>query len=307
MLRTKKILVGLDGSEMDQTLIDFISYITQSSPVEHIFFINIVKKLEDIAIPDLDTSRVDNEVVQSHKEVLQEQLNKHLRPDISAEIHLIVRKGNRFNEILKFITDNSVDIAILGHKTKSPGSGVLNQRLALRAPCNLTIIPEGYAPGLERLLVPIDFSEYSKMALEYAIYISRSNDNKVEILTQNIYQVPQGYHYSGKSYEEFAEIMKDNAEREYYSWVSRIDVGDVPIIPVFSFDEHDNFGEIVKYVVKERNVNGVVIGAKGRSAASALFIGSTAEKLIRAIDYLPLTIVRPVGRTAGLIESLSEL
>lgn len=307
MLKTRRILVGLDGSEMDHTLIAFISYITQSSPVEDIYFINIVKKLEDVAVPGLDANKIDQEVVNSHREVLEQELQKDLRTNIAANIHLVVENGAKFREILRFITNEKIDIVILGHKKKSQGSGVLNQRLATRAPCNLIVIPEGYEPGLKKLLVPIDFSDYSKMALEYAVYVSRSNNNNVEILCQNIYSVPQGYHYSGKSYDEFAEIMKDNSEKQYNAWVSRIDTKDVPITPVFSLDKSDNFGKVVKAVVTERNVNGVIIGAKGRTATSALFIGSTAEKLIRAIDYLPLTIVRPVGKTAGVLESLTEL
>lgn len=307
MLRTKKILIGLDGSEMDRTLVEFISYISQSSPVEDIYFINVVKKLNEVAIPGLDIDQIDELVVDNHREKLEKDLKANLTGEISAKIHLIVENGSKSREFLKVIDDQKIDIVVLGSKKDSLGSGILNQRLAVRAACNLIVIPEGYQPGLKRLLVPLDFSDYSKMALEYAVYISRSNNNAVEIICQSIYSVPQGYHYSGRSYEGFAEIMKNNIEKEYHAWVSRIDVKEVPITPVFSFNRQESFGEIVRKVVEEKKVNGVIIGAKGRSAASALFIGSTAEKLIRAIDYLPLTIVRPVGKTAGILESLGEL
>ena len=162
-------------------------------------------------------------------------------------------------------------------------------------------------PELTKLLLPIDFSDYSKQALEYAIYISRSNQNKIELICLNVYQVPTGYHYSGKTYEAFAEIMKENAYKEFTTWISRIDTEGIKITPVFVLDRNDNFGQVVRREVEDRQASGVIIGAKGRSATSAIFIGSTAEKLVTAIDYLPLTIVRPIGKTSGVLESLADL
>ena len=303
----KKILVGLDMSEMDNTLIKFISFVTKSSPATDIYFINIVNSTSEGLFLSPDSKKIDKKAVETHRQKLQDEVDNALNATGKVTVHLIVRLGSKAKEILKFIESEKIDIMVTGHKKHSKGSGVLNQRLARRAPCYLIIIPEGHMPELTKLLLPIDFSEYSKQALEYAVYISRSNQDQIELVCLNIYQVPTGYHYSGKTYEEFAEIMKENADKEFTSWISRVETQGIKITPVFVLDRHDNFGQVVRKEVEDRQVSGVIIGAKGRSATSAIFIGSTAEKLVTAIDYLPLTIVRPIGKTSGVLESLADL
>jgi len=305
MLETRKILVCLDGSEMDSTLLSFVSFISKSSPAEDIFFMNVVTNLSELG--DSSFKKLDDEVMKYRKDEIHQQLKEAIPYDAAANIHVIVKKGNPSREVLKCLEKENIDVVISGSKWKSKGSGIFNQRLARRAPCSLIVIPEGHAPELKKLLIPIDFSIHSRMALEYAVFISKSNDFKVEIICQNVYTVPTGYHYSGKSYEDFAVIMKENAAKEYDVWVSKIETLETPITVRFSLNENEDFGQVIKDVAVQEEVSGILIGAKGRTAASALFIGSTAEKLIHAIDYLPLTIVRKKGSNATVLESLREL
>jgi len=303
----KKILVGLDMSKMDDDLIKFISFVTKSSPAQDIYFIHVVNRSSEDIFYNVDNKKIDEVAIENRRLKLQKEVDEELDTSGKVRVHLIVKLGSPVKEILRFITREKIDIMVTGNKNKSGGSGVLNQRLAPRAPCYLIVIPEGHQPELTKLLIPIDFSEYSRQALEYAIYISKSNQRKIELVCLNIYYVPTGYHYSGKTYDEFALVMKDNAEKEFKSWIARINVEEILLKPVFVLDKHDNFGQAVKKQAAEHGISGVIIGAKGRSATSAIFIGSTAEKLVTAIDYLPLTVVRPIGKTSSVLESIADL
>lgn len=305
MLSTKKILVCSDGSAIDDTLINFISFVLKTSPAEDIYFMNVVSSLDDLL--DADFKKLDKEVLEAQKKQIHQKIKEKIPVDINATLHVVVKKGNAFKEVLKFLEKEDIDVVISGHKKTSKGSGTFNTRLARRAPCNIIVVPEGYKPKSKKLLLPIDFSEHSKMALEYAMYISDNNNKEVEIICQNIYSVPTGYHYSGNSYEEFADIMMDNAKKEYTAWILRMNTGGHNITAEFSLNDKDNFGKVIQDMALKKEVSGIIIGAKGRTAASALFIGSTAEKLIAITDYLPLTIVRKKGSNATVIESIKEL
>lgn len=57
----------------------------------------------------------------------------------------------------------------------------------------------------------------------------------------------------------------------------------------------------------EINANAIIIGAKGRTATTAFFLGSIAERLIQLDNDIPLMIVRPKGKNAGFLEFLKEL
>ena len=304
MLVTRKILVCLDGSEMDETLLSFASFIMQSSPAEEIYFMQVIANLSEIA--GLNLKKLDDEALKTRQSEIEALTKEKVEPG-NAKVIAVVKKGHPFKEVLRFLESKSIDVVISGNKKKAKGSGVFNMRLARRAPCSLIVIPENHSPSLTKLLIPIDFSLHSQLALEYGVFISKSNDFKVEIICQNVYQVPTGYHYSGKSFAEFGEIMKENSKKEYDAWVSEINTENAPIKVEFTLDDKDDFGKAIRDVAMGENVSGILVGAKGRTAASALFIGSTAEKLIQAIDYLPLTIVRQKGANASVLESLREL
>jgi nucleotide-binding universal stress UspA family protein len=315
MLQTRKILVGLDGSEQDATLISFINYILKSSPVEHIYFLNVISKVSHLADDNIQAKKIDDAAIHAQKDKLRKKIEEGVEHDDSVQIHLEVIKGNVLKEFLRFQTLEDIDIIIAGRKKNLKGSGSLNRKLARRAACNLIVVPEDYNPGLKKLIVPVDvahfnvdaLADYSKQALDYAIYISRSNNNEIEIICQNVYAVPSGFHTTGKSFEEFGDIMKENCRKSFETWLEGIDHQGVPITPVYDLKKDRTFGEIIHKTANEHNANGVIIGAKGRSAASSLFMSCSAEDLIRIVDYLPLTIVRPKGVTSGLFASMREL
>ena len=115
---------------------------------------------------------------------------------------------------MKLIEDDDIDLVMVGRKKEKKGGGIVIHRLARRAGCSLLIVPQGVKESIRTILVPIDFSDYSSSALDEAISVAVNSSSEVKIIAQNVYQVPSGYHYTGKSYEEFALIMKQNAERD---------------------------------------------------------------------------------------------
>jgi nucleotide-binding universal stress UspA family protein len=315
MIITKKILVGLDGSKMDPTLVSFINYILLSSPVEHIYFLNVISKVKHLADDGFQAKKIDEAALLNRKNNLQKILESGITNESDAQIHLDVIKGTPYKEFLNFIKKEDIDVVITGRKKELTGGGELNKRLARRATCNLILIPEGHVPNLRKLLVPVDVAhfnidasaDYSTQAINYANYISRSNDNEIEIVCQNIYSVPTGFHYTGKSFEEYGNIMRQNCVDAFEKWIKEIDTEGVPITPVYTLKRDLSFGEIIRQTSSEHDVSGIIIGAKGRSASSSIFMSSSAEDLIRNIDYLPLTIVRPKGVSVGVLSSLREL
>ena len=195
---------------------------------------------------------------------------------------------------------------IVGRKIHLPGTGVVSLRLARRASCSLLIVPENSQPKVQKILVPSDFSDYSKDALEEAIMIAEKHGN-VEIVCQNVFSIPSGYHFTGKSYEEFTQIMQMHAEIAYKKFIRKINTKGIKITPVYTKDEDDDPVQEIVNKALEINADGIIIGAKGRTAATALFIGSMAERLIQFNDSLPLLVTRPKGKNAGILDYILEI
>ncbi|WP_200976718.1 universal stress protein [Echinicola sp. 20G] len=308
MYQIKKLIVCLDHTEMDEILVKYASFIAKINNTKKVYFTNVIRNLQipkDILkeFPNLVENMVDE-----RKGQMKAIVEKHFNKSDDIAISYVVKEGQLSKKILKLAHEKSADMILVGRKTTLPGSGVVSQRLARRASCSLMIVPENCKEiKVDKLLVPSDFSDYSKDALEEAIMIAERNGKHVEIICQNVFSVPSGYHLTGKSYEEFAEIMKVNAQVNFKKFIRKIDTKNVKIDPMYTIDNNDDPVEDIMNKAKELDVDGIIIGAKGRTAATALFIGSIAERLIQLNEDFPLVVTRPKGKNAGILDYILEI
>ncbi|WP_373523226.1 universal stress protein [Aquiflexum sp.] len=307
MYQIKKLIVCLDQSELDATLVRFASFISNVNQTKKIYFTNVIRNLnipKDVLeeFPHL----IDN-MVEERKAQMKEVVEMNFGEDHHVEFSYVVKEGQLSKKILKLAHEKSADMILVGRKVTLPGTGVVSQRLARRASCSLLIIPEKSEPKMEKLLVPSDFSDYSKDAMEEAILIVEKYGGNAEIVCQNVFTVPSGYHFTGKSYQEFTAIMLMHAEINFKKFIRKIDSKNIKINPVYTQDEDDDPVEDILAKAKEIGADSIIIGAKGRTAATALFIGSMAERLIQLNDEFPLLVTRPKGKNAGILDYILEI
>jgi nucleotide-binding universal stress UspA family protein len=306
MYLIKKMIVCLDQTSLDQTLIEHAAFFAKINQTKKIYFTTIIKNL---SIPkevlDEFPNLIEN-MITERKEAMQKLVESSFPEIKGLTISYIVKEGNLSKKIIKLAEEKSADMIIIGRKVNLPGTGVASQRLARRATCSLLIVPEGSKPKISKLLVPSDFSEYSKDAMEEAILIAEKH-GKVEIVCQNVFNVPSGYHFTGKTYEEFTEIMRTYAEINFKKFIRKIDTKGIKITPVYTMDDDDDPVQEIVSKGLEIGADGIIIGAKGKTAATALFIGSIAERLIQYNDSLPLLVTRPKGKNAGILDYILEI
>ncbi|HET8860365.1 universal stress protein [Marivirga sp.] len=307
MYPIKKVIIGLDLSDLDKTMVEFADFLANASAVEEVYFVNVIKNLyvpKEVLkeFPDM----VDN-VIKERKKEMEKKAAEFSKGEQNEKFTFNILTGKIADSILKFTKEKDIDLIVMGRREKAAQSGALSQRLARRAACSLLIIPEGTTPKMDKILVPSDFSDYSKLALEEAINVARLNQNVTEITIQNVFTVPTGYHYTGKSFEEFTEVMRKNAVKSYKNFISKIDTKDIKIKSVYSQDTNEDVTTDMIDKAHEIKANAIIIGAKGRTSTTAFFLGSIAERLIQLDNDIPLMIVRPKGKNAGFIEFLKEL
>lgn len=307
MYQIKKLIVCLDQSSLDETLVNFASFIARANQTKKIYFTNVIRNLNIPKDVLTEFPNLIENMVEERKTQMKEIVEKYFENDKEIELAYVVKEGQLSKKILKLAHEKSADMIIVGRKVNLPGTGVLSQRLARRASCSLLIVPENAQPKIDKLLVPSDFSDYSKDAMEEAVLIAEKYGNNTEIVCQNVFTVPSGYHFTGKSNEEFTAIMQMHAEINFKKFIRKIDTKNINIIPVYTQDEDDDPVEDILAKAKEISADSIVIGAKGRTAATALFIGSMAERLIQLNDEFPLLVTRPKGKNAGILDYILEI
>lgn len=303
----KKMIVCLDQTPLDQTLLDYAAFLAKANQTKKIYFSHVIKNL---SIPKEVLEEFPNlmeNMINERKEAMRKTVNQFFPEIKGLSVSFVVKEGTLSKKILKLAKEKSADLILIGRKVLLPGTGVASQRLARRASCSLLIVPEGGKPQMKKLLVPSDFSDYSKDAMEEAVKILEKQGSKAEIICQNVFSVPQGYQVTGKTYEEFTGILQMHAEINYRKFIKKIDTKGLKITPIYTSDDEDD--PVQKIVAKAVQIeaDGIIIGAKGKTASTALFIGSMAERLIQYNDRMPLLVSRPKGKNAGILDYILEI
>ncbi|MFK7953050.1 MAG: universal stress protein [Ekhidna sp.] len=297
----KKIIVCLDHTDIDKTLMKSACEISKAAGTTSITFLNVIK---DFNLPDgvkKDFPELLQKALEERKKDIDNQIEKYFTCDTPNEV--VVLQGNATKEILKTANKLQADLIILGRKKVS--DSVLSTRIARRSPCSLLLVPENSQIKLDNVFVPIDFSDYSHLSLKTALSITKGRQSNVFL--QNVYNVPSSYRYSGKTFEQFAEIMKEHAGKDLGALLKQVESSDQELIPVYTLDKAGHIIKLVYSEAKKKKADLIVMGAKGKTIASAILIGSKSERMIRINDEIPLLMIRKKGAVTGLLDAFKEL
>ena len=136
----------------------------------------------------------------------------------------------------------------------------------------------------EKVLVAIDRSENSKRALAAARELASLSDGEVRIL-----------HLREQEVIPRMGLVADESPEEAHLWLESA-VDELRNAGVKATGEVQNtiYGQAARQIVADARLNDagvIVMGSRGRSDLTGLFLGSTAHKVIHLTDR-PVLIVR---------------
>ena len=165
------------------------------------------------------------------------------------------------------------------------------------------VLPHQSKTAISKILVPIDFSKNSADAMDVGIAFAAAA-GITEIICLHVYSLPLGFYKTGKSEEEFAEIMRRNAEGDYTDFIKQINLKGLSVVPRFVLAK-----KTVKAIcdtVNREGINLIAIGSRGRSNAAAVLLGSITEKLIMRTN-IPIIAVKKKGANMKFLEALLKI
>ena len=299
MRKFKKILVGLDLSPLDEVLIKKTAKLARFFEAEQVYFIHVAK---DLALPE-EVSRNYPDLLAPVDEVIEKSIiDQVIAADFPSEVAYEVdaKEGGTLDKILRWSKVKDVDLIVMGRKHDLEGSGTLAKRIALRSSCSVLFLPEQMkTESFEKLFIPIDFSSYSVLALDYAKQISQE---PTDIKCFHLYEVPQGYTKTGKSFEEFSEIMRNNAQKDYQQFIQKNNLPEFPY--ELGLRGKGSRAEFLLDAAIKDNTDLIIIGSRGRTDSAALLIGSVAEKLIDINNEIPMLMLKKKGENMRFLDAL---
>ena len=304
MYRYKRLLVGISLNEQDGASIRYASMISRLAKSEEITFLHVANTTEiDEEVceiyPELRQS-CDGSTTQEIENLVKKYYDGH--PDTRLNCDAV--EGSPLIELLKRSKQEETDLIVMRKRVGDKTSGTLVTKLARRAPCSVLFVPEGAEAWYKKILVPIDFSKNSEDAMEVAIaFALASGINEIECL--HVYSVPPGFYKTGKSYEQFAEIMKGHAEKKCEEFIKKIDLKGVSPVPKFRLNDN-GYRSIWEEILEKREIHLLIMGARGRKAGAGVLLGSVTEHLIKTTT-VPLLAVKEKGAGMGLLDALLKL
>lgn len=298
------LLVGLDLSDMDETLIRYTAFLCSNPTITYVSFVH-VKKETDVPDEVFDSfggrSKDGDEAVSQH---LSNQIATHFAQLPHVRTEVIIKEGSALKEMLQLTKEQQTDLIIVGRKLRLHGSGVLSKKVLRSGRLSVLFVPETAEPKLDRMVVSIDFSEYSMLALDQVLHSAITRPN-MEITCLHVYDVPTGYITLGISYEDFEVRMRHFAEEKFEKVVSRFpELRERATLKLVKQEQLDDVGDIIVLEAKRARADMLTIGAKGKSAAALFVLGSVTEKLLDKDADIPLLVFKRKDESIGFLDAL---
>jgi nucleotide-binding universal stress UspA family protein len=147
---------------------------------------------------------------------------------------------------------------------------------------------------IRQILVPTDFSENARHAVDYAIALAKQCSAKLHLLHTPV--IPT-YLLMDLSYspgpEAVTRILNDSQEALDAEAKRVADAG----VEHFTAIREGTVHEVIRDYAREHEVDLVVVGTHGRSGVSKLMYGSVTERVVKTV-HTPIIVVPPGGDEA---------
>ncbi|MFQ5591803.1 MAG: universal stress protein [Phycisphaerae bacterium] len=302
MERYERILVCIDRSVYDAPLLTYAGGRSRAAVSKEVHFLYVVDDTERISYDTPEGSPAPRDLA---GEALQALVTEHFHGHGREHLLCEVIRGSPLIEILRYAHEKDIDLIMMGRhcgrRVETDDEAVLARRIARKATCSVLVLPEEYQLQADAIVVPVRDSECSANALEVACGIAAVTGATVTAL--NVYAVHGGYSRTGKTLEEHQALLEAAATRECARLIKRTDTHGVNVECKYAPDLHGKPVPIILDALGNRQGRAVVIGARGRTGAAGVLLGTVTEQLIRKSPS-PVLAVKKKGECVGLLRAM---
>lgn len=139
---------------------------------------------------------------------------------------------------------------------------------------------------MKKIIVPVDFSEYSEYALKAAAKLALKND--AEVLALHMLEMPEiMLTGAGEESQKVIYFIK-LAEQRFKEFLKKDYLKDVKVTPIV---KHLKVFSEVNDEAKKHGADLIVMGSHGVSGAKEFFVGSNTERVVRNAE-IPVLVIK---------------
>jgi len=295
-MKLSRILCPIDFSNCSISALKIALSIVNNSNIEIHLFHAILMHEEDSFLNDEDIPNLEQKY-----DILSERAREKLSVLLKDEqnnpaIKYVSRRGfSASEEILRYIDDESFDLIVMGTHSRSLMREILlgsvAEKIIRLSPIPVMTVRENskIPEKKQSILVPIDFSDHSRHALEYALKWADMNSGRIimlHVVKEDIH--PEFYNKFGGSLFETDVKFKEHAIAEMKNLRDQFKFEHIETQFAVTIDEPAR--GIVDFV-KQNDIHLIVIATHGLSGFEHFILGSTTERVLH-MSPIPTLVIK---------------
>tara|TARA_R110000868_G_scaffold259361_5_gene517312 strand:+ start:75063 stop:75959 length:897 start_codon:yes stop_codon:yes gene_type:complete len=298
----------MELNDHDDVVCDYLNRIADLFSIESIMFLHVADNLDvpkelvekyPGLIPPIDDSI---------KDAIQEKIEHYERITSVKNIEYQILDGVKLRSISAVVREQNIDMLIINRSDENDSESEVAflQKVVRSVGCTITLVPPTLPDEINTLLVPLDFSKNSFMALQHALNLAKKRPG-IKVHGLHILKIPSGYFKTGLTIDEFAEELLKAVKNRLALFLSENEIDENSFEMHFKIQKNDTIPYMINRFSFSNHVDAVIMGSRGRNTLSSFVLGSITEALIDRDQYLPLIIVKNKGRSMKLWDALLEL
>ena len=298
MKRFQNLLVHCSLTEADSPVLRFTRKIAELAGSRKVTLLHAAERTE---IPEDLAKRspwLADPIVDSVRKRMEASREEHFSASGDGpDVEIDVRETQPVYAALEAAIQGDADLLIAPAAGLNPTEAL---RLARKAPCSVAIIPEGEWSTFSRIVVPVDLSDYSRVALETAVAIAaRAGIPSIKVV--HVASPITGSRRASVPQSMLRDLNQEHAEKKLAAFLAEIHSPVVAIEPVVV--EGRVPAHAVLMAAHMHGCDFMILSTRGKDALSAILLGSNAEEIIRNSD-VPVLSVKEKGTGSTFLQNL---
>ncbi|MVX35369.1 MULTISPECIES: universal stress protein [Myroides] len=267
------ILVGIDLSEMDQHLIDYMGVLDHILNIEKITFIHNLK------LGELPKELVQPERIELLKTRIAEKVKRMIGSTSATYQYEVQVHCESYSEVafMNITKKHPFDLLVLGNKQELEGNGGLADKLVRIIPAATLLVPETYQTPVTTIIDAIDFSRYTSLIMGWADRFK--NNSKGQKIVHSAVHVSKFYwgFYPTMTEKEWEKATREDIKEKQDKWNKKYaNYSDIEIVPA----EDKNISASLIQYARRKKADLMILGVKGSTGIKEIFLGSVANHLL---------------------------
>lgn len=268
------VIAGLDLSEMDQSLIQYLQLLAELLPLNKVTFFHNIKQSElPESFKGLDQLHtIANTLKKKLAHTIPALLGDQLPYDVEVSFEDYTELAFQ-----KMARKKQSNLAVLGNKQHLEGNGGLAHKLIRMLPFETLLVPETYNPKPRKVIEAIDFSKYTAKVMQWGGLIKKHSQlPELTFQPVNISKLSWKF-FPGLSNAEIRKNTQEDLKLKSEKWAKLYPTA-TPLMVIPAEDK--NIASALMYHVKKEGADVLIMGVQGVTSLTTLFMGSVANEVL---------------------------